>query len=187
MEVKKEKVYSSDQVNVISLTYGDKKDKVGINYKVEKVIILPYTRNAQDVIEQIGIIKEFNPLRPKQYETLITETEEDSDDNSLDAAIRGLEEESGYKVIDQTRWLYLDELYTSKITDIAHDCYAVDITGINKMERKPDGEVEEMSTFTLVPLSHIIKSDDCHVLSLIMKLFVKKYGNTFAVNQVNNI
>ncbi len=156
---------------------------VGIFYKDENVVVLPYRTNEHGMINEVGILKEFNPIRENNYsDTLVTGGKNDKDETSLDTAKRELLEETGYSVEDEDKWIYLGLLTTSKMIDCNHPCYAVNLNDL--MAKKIDKEsIESLSKFKFVPLNQVIKSTDGFILSLILKFFVANYSKVFTIEE----
>lgn len=177
--MKTEILYKGKYFNVIEKEENNA-SVIGIDEHNENVIVLPYTLTELEEIESIGVLNEFNTLRYKNYSiTCITGDIED-DEDALKAAKRELQEESGFNQEDNNKWIFLGNLTTSKLSTQEHPCFAVDISGLKQNNKKGDGSKnEELSQFKLLTLDKLILEEDCFVLSMLMKLFVKKYGDIF--------
>lgn len=144
-----------------------------IRQKNPSVIIMPYTLNKKNKPEKIGIINEILKQRPNGiYKTLITGTPRDDDENIFQTAIRELREESGYEVENIERWKFLGSIYTSKLILNSNPCFAVNVTSLTPLERKPDkGDKERDSKFELIDIEEALSIDDCLVNTLFIKTF----------------
>ena len=161
----------------------EEKQWIGVFYKIENVVVLPYLTNEHGMVKEIGILKEFNPLRDSNYsDTLVTGGKNNSDETTLDTAQRELEEETGYSASEEERWTYLGLLTTSKMVDCYHPCYAVCLNDLKP--KKIDKEsIESLSKFRFIPLGQAIKSTDGFILSLIMKFFIINYSKAFTIQE----
>jgi 8-oxo-dGTP pyrophosphatase MutT (NUDIX family) len=161
-------LYSTDNFNVI-----ERDGKVGIEILFTNVVIMPFVRDEQGLPLAIGVIKEPNPFREGGNSiSLITGTTEDEDPDFYSTAVRELEEESGYKVEDASRWYYLGNVYSSKLVDHEQPCFAVDVTGIAKGQATGDGsEDEAKQEFVMIPANDVVKVKDVFIPGLFLKLF----------------
>lgn len=161
-------LYSTDNFNVI-----ERDGKVGIEVLFTNVVIMPFIRDEQGLPLAIGVIKEPNPFREGGNSiSLITGTTEDEDPDFYSTAVRELEEESGYKVDDASRWYYLGSVYSSKLVDHEQPCFAVDVTGITKGQATGDGsEDEAKQEFVMIPANDVVKVKDVFIPGLFLKLF----------------
>lgn len=139
------------------------------------VIIMPYTLDNEGNPDKIGILNEVSNHRPGgMSSTLITGSQDISDSNVLQTAIRELEEESGFKVTDIKRWNFLGTIFTSKLVTNPNPCFSVDITSLAAEEKKTDGSEEEKdSKFVLLDIEEALNLDD----SLVSSLFIKTFKN----------
>jgi 8-oxo-dGTP pyrophosphatase MutT (NUDIX family) len=161
-------LYSTDNFNVI-----ERDGKVGIEILFTNVVIMPFIRDEQGLPLAIGVIKEPNPFREGGNSiSLITGTTEDEDPDFYSTAVRELEEESGYKVEDASRWYYLGNVYSSKLVDHEQPCFAVDVTGITRGQATGDGsEDEAKQEFVMIPANDVVKVKDVFIPGLFLKLF----------------
>jgi 8-oxo-dGTP pyrophosphatase MutT (NUDIX family) len=142
------------------------------------VAVLLYTRDEQGILDKVGIIVENNPHFPeKSYTGLIMGTVESEDPSLLARAKQEAKEEGGYEV-ENDRWDFLGEIYTSKLFPESIYCYSADITGLSGEKPMGDGSVHEKGIkFSLVPLSKVEKIPDSILQSCFFKLFSKLYKN----------
>ena len=156
------------------------KEKDGIqavHFEKACVCVLAYTLDAQGVIESIGIVKEKNPHFESGFsENLIMGTVETDDTSLLQRAMIELKEEGGIEVTTSTKWLYLGEIYTSKVSPDPVYLFAVNVTGENLETPKGDksGE-EEIISFSLLPVQEALANNDSILLSSFFKLFMQIY------------
>jgi 8-oxo-dGTP pyrophosphatase MutT (NUDIX family) len=115
--------------------------------------------------------------------TLITGSQDDSDDNIFQTAIRELKEESGFDITDLKRWKFLGSLFTSKLVMSSNPCFSVNITALVAEEKTTDGSQDEKDTkFELVSVDEALDLDD----SLVSTLFIKTFKDLFNKNQEEN-
>lgn len=148
------------------------------------VIIMPYTVGENGYPTKIGIISEILDQRPGGIsKTLITGSQDDSDNNIFQTAIRELKEESGFDVSDIKRWKFLGSLYTSKLVMNSNPCFSVNITSMVAEEKSTDGSQDEKDTkFELISVDEALDLDD----SLVSTLFIKTFKDLFNKKQEEN-
>ena len=161
-------IYSNKWFDVI-----ERDGWMGIAPNALNVVILPFTRDKQGMITTIGVMDEVNPMRDGGRSlTLVSGDIDEDDPNVLSAAMRELEEESGYAVNDTNKWYYLGLLTTSKLVSHSHPCFAVDVTNIDAKDPLGDGsKEEEASTFKMMPLAEALDTEDCFISALFLKMF----------------
>ena len=157
--------------------------KYGVHTKTVSVAVLPFTVSKGGIIEKIGVLKEWNPLRETNYaDTLITGTIDNSDADAYEAAVRELYEEGGYKLdpADTNRWVFLGNFHDSKDSDRQYPAFAVDVTGIQKGNNQPDGSHQEAnSELTMVDVSEALQSSETLLLGAFLRLFNVMYQKSF--------
>jgi 8-oxo-dGTP pyrophosphatase MutT (NUDIX family) len=155
----------------------------GVNVKLMSVAVLPYTIDSSGIVQQIGILNEWNELRPGGYaNTLITGTIQDSDEDTLQTAIRELMEEGGIDTRgDGTdRWTYLGTFHDSKDTNREMPIFAVDVTGKKIEAPTPDGSIkEENSKFLMKNVNDALATKELLVLGAFLRLFMIMYHKSF--------
>lgn len=180
MNLKTKVLFKNKWFSVIERESDNGSMMTGLEPSHDGIVVLPYTTNEIGEIDLFGIIYECNPLRPDGFwNTCITGGIDDNED-ALEAAKRELFEESGYEQRDDDKWSYLGNLFVSKLVDSELSCFAVDITDIKIKNKKGDGtKNEELSKFNLVSLDKLILEEDCYILSMLMKFYVKNFGGIF--------
>lgn len=155
--------------------------KHGLLIKNTSVAILPYTINDSGIVDQIGVLKEWNPLREGNYaSTLITGTIDNSDEDAYATAVRELMEEGGIDMRGDSpdKWTYLGNFYDSKDTDRCTPTFAVDITG--KTPDAPGTVGEEKSKFLIKDANEVITlSRETLLLAAFLRLFNVMYQKSF--------
>lgn len=146
------------------------------------VAVILYTLDESGLLDQIGIVTEKNPhFKSGSYSGLVMGGVEADDTSLLSRAKIETKEESGYDVIENERWTYLGELFTSKIIPEPIYCYSADVTGLDASAPKGDGsEHESTIQFDLIDLAKIRNINDSIVQSCFFKLFSKLYNKEFA-------
>jgi len=157
--------------------------KHGLHMKTTSVAILPYTVNESGIVETIGILKEWNPLRPDGYaHTLVTGTIEDSDEDAYTTAVRELSEETGISMTadNPDKWIFLGNFHDAKDTDRTMPTFAVDATGVNIGQPAPQNDTEAASTFEFHDVNEVIAtSKETLVLAAFLRLFNLMYNKSF--------
>lgn len=155
---------------------------VGLRSKHMSVAVLPYTVDSNGMIENIGLLHEYNQFREGNYcDTLITGTVEYEDDSLLFTAKRELLEEGGIDMMEEDtgKWIFLGTIYPSKDGDKVIPIFAVDVT--SKDINKPQGDgskQEKLSEFSLVKVGDGLVSDEGIVLSAFLRLFNYMYAKS---------
>lgn len=179
-----------EKAETISLRKTKNTESVEINGKIyirqiiPGVIIMPYTLDKDGNPDQIGVLSEIMDQRPGGIaKTLITGSQEDSDKNIFQTAVRELQEESGFVVEDLKRWNFLGTLYTSKLVLNSNPCFAVNITALVSEEKTTDGSTSEKdSKFELISVDEALDLED----SLVSTLFIKTFKDLFNKNSKEN-
>lgn len=174
-------LFESPNLNVV-----ERDGRVGVVPTFMNVVVMPFVSDEQGLPLAIGILKEPNPFREGGFSvSLITGTSEDDDPDLLSTAKRELEEESGFKADDNSRWYYLGSVTSSKFVDHEQPCFAVDVTGLEKGEAKTDGsEDEKQMVFKFIPANDVVKAKDIFIPGLFLKLF--KYVLGIDIQSTNN-
>jgi 8-oxo-dGTP pyrophosphatase MutT (NUDIX family) len=144
------------------------------------VAVICYTMDQNRVLSEIGVVKEKNPHFPGSYcENLIMGTVESSDTSLLQRAMIELKEEGGLEIEDSNKWLFLGEIYASKLSPDPIYIFAVDVTG--KTPETPLGDGREVIySFTLTPIQKALEIGDSILISSFFKLFMKVYQKDFS-------
>jgi hypothetical protein len=147
-------------------------DTQGIIMKTVTVGVLPYVIDNK-ILTKVGVLHELNKLRESGYaETIITGSADPDDKTLLETAIRELNEEGGFSVQDNDKWIFLGNFKTTKCSDEIISVFAVDITGQERGEVKGDGsEQEEKSDLNIVDVSDAILSNETLLLASFLRLF----------------
>jgi 8-oxo-dGTP pyrophosphatase MutT (NUDIX family) len=160
-------VYENEWFDVIDIDGW-----LGIEPRNINVIVMPYTRDDNGMIDKIGVRSEKNPMRSKLDITLITGDVDDADSDIMATAIRETNEESGYNVEDFDRWTYLGLFTNSKLVKQEQPCFAVDITGLTQGDAIGDGSKhEEESSFSLVSVGDALLSTDVYIPAVFVRAF----------------
>lgn len=163
---------------------------VGLELHDVSVVVMAFERDLHGLPKNLGILKEYNPLRRGNYsKTLVTGRTDDEDPDILATAMREFKEESGYDVVDPERWCFLGFMTGSKMVDQEHPCFAVDITGLEAEEKKGDGtESERKSEFKVVTVKEALDTTDCYIPTLFLKMFKYIFNvNDFVQNDEDEV
>jgi len=161
-------LFESPNLNVV-----ERDGRVGVVPTFMNVVVMPFVSDSQGLPLAVGILKEKNPFREGGYcMSLITGTSDDEDPDLLTTAKRELEEESGFKALENERWYYLGSVTSSKFVDHEQPCFAVDVTGLEKGVATTDGSQEEQEMeFNFIPANDVVKAKDIFIPGLFLKLF----------------
>jgi 8-oxo-dGTP pyrophosphatase MutT (NUDIX family) len=156
--------------------------RTGIEHKFMSVAVLPFKTDESGMLNELGLLHEYNPFREDDYTmTLITGTVEGGDADLIDTVVRELKEEAGFTVDreDTKRFHYLGSLYMSKDDDKLLPVFAVKVNDIQQEEAIGDGsEKEEKSELKMVDVKTITESQESLALAAFFKLFQLFYSKT---------
>jgi len=143
--------------------------------KKNRIAVLPYTISSQGLLNDVGVIYDYNYVDEKNFFTLINGYINTDDTTDLVCANRLLFEIIGTNIKTALKWSYLGTLFNNLTSDSPIKIYAVDITGV---QIKEDEEVEEKSErkkFKLINSSRVLQTDDSLLLSSYLRLFEHFY------------
>lgn len=147
-----------------------------VKFDKPAVGIICYDLDQNSVLNNIGVVKETNALFDKGYtENLIMGGVETEDSSLLERAAKELKEEAGLEVADVTKWGYLGEIYTSKISPDPIYLFSVNVTGLTPQPPTGDGQ-EELISFSMIPVQDAIAIGDSVLTSAFFKLFMTIYS-----------
>lgn len=160
----------------------DVEGKVGLKMKTMSVAVMPFTVDSNNIIDKIGLLKEYNPFREGDFShTLITGTVDHEDDTLLATAKRELTEEGGYKTPEDEneRWIYLGNFFPYKDSDRQVPTFAVDVSGLEASEPETDGSKKEaLSKLEMMESNQIMITEETLALSAFLRLFNYFYLKT---------
>ena len=141
-------------------------DGIKVTYKNNKVCILGYTEISGVDLDKIGLIFDDNLCQILNgYSTI-------DDYNILDCAIRLLDENSEYNVVDPTRWHYAGRLKLVSYIEEDVECYFVNLSNI------PTFPKEKKIHFKLVDLATAFnKNNNALLQAMLLKLYMFKFRN----------
>lgn len=138
--------------------------------------VICYEIDQNGVISTIGIVKETNAHFDSGFsENIVMGTVEVEDTSMLERAMKELKEEAGLEVTDSSKWSYLGDLYTSKVSPDPIYLFAVNVSGMTPQPPAGDGE-EKIISFSMIPSQDILKIGDSILLASFFKLFMKIYS-----------
>lgn len=138
--------------------------------------IIAYELNSEGVLSSVGVVKETNPLFDKGYtENLIMGTVETADATLIERAMKELKEEGGIELTDLSKWLFMGEIYTSKVSPDPIYLFAVNVTDITPQPPAGDGK-EKIVSFSMRPIQSILEIGDSILISAFFKLFMRIYS-----------
>jgi hypothetical protein len=163
METKKKTIAQGEYEDVIEIEGHyyllDKKDRVAV---------LPYTISSEGLIDQIGVIRDWNYIEEEKVLTLLNGYFNSDDTTDLVAANRVLFEATKINVKGAKDWMYLGALYSNLTSDSPIKVYAVDISGL-KIQEEAEESIEEK--FKLMDASSVIRTDEILFLASFFRLF----------------
>lgn len=159
-----------------------RKSRTGIEHKFMSIAVLPFKTDESGMLDELGLLEEFNPFREEDYTlTLITGTVEGSDADLIDTVVRELKEEGGFTVNREeiTRFHYLGSLYLSKDDDKLLPVFAVKVNDLEQGIAIGDGsDKEEKSKLKMVSVQTITELQESLALAAFFKLFQLFYSKT---------
>lgn len=168
-------LFTTDRFDVI-----EKDDKVGIEPNYLSVAILPFVRDVKGLPIKLGVLKEYNKIKSKITNTVITGRVEGEDPDVLSAAQDKIQDVTGLTLQEPERWFFLGFLMTHKMINQDIPCFACDLTGINMDEIETE-ETEEKkndkTSFSLVDVNAALDTDDCYIPAIFLKMFRYIFGH----------
>ena len=167
------------------VTEGDYETVIEINkhyYLVSKkhrVAVLPYNIDSKGLLNQIGVIKDYNYVFEEYDYTLINGYISADDGTNLVTANRILYEVIKLNIPNADNWMYLGSLYNNLTSDSAIDLYCVDLTGKEIQEVAEEIEVNKIR-FKMIDSSYIVTSDDTLLLAGFLRLWNYFYINSLS-------
>jgi len=175
-KIKKKLVLEGTYENVLEI-----EDHFYLLNKKDRICVLPYTISANNLLDKIGVVEDFNYVEEEKILTLLNGYLYDDDKTDLVAANRILFEIIGTNVKSADDWMYLGTLFNNLSSDSLIKIYCVDISNV---EIKADENVEEITErkrFKLLDSSKVIQSDDVIFLASYTRLL-----QYFYINSLNN-
>jgi hypothetical protein len=154
----------------------EKDGKSVVKFEKPAVAVICYEKDQEGVISSVGIVKENNSFFKNGYsENLIMGAIEEEDTSLLHRAMIELKEKSGLQIDDHTKWAFLGEILTSKISPDPIYLFSVEITG--QIPQPLTGE--NKAQFNLSPVQSVIQNGDAVTISAFFRLFMKIYKKDF--------
>lgn len=134
------------------------------------VVAIPYTRDSgSDFGRYLARIEPIPCHDPDSHLCALTGMVEEGE-KPLDAAVREVYEESGYRVT-QEQMIDLGPVFPSKASTTVMYMYAVDVTGLRREEAPGDGtEGEEKSSTAWLTLEEALKVPDAVFVACLGRL-----------------
>jgi len=146
-------------------------------HKLDKICTLPYTISDNGLLQQIGVIKEIDPLKEKENYVLINGYINQDDPTNLVCANRLLFEIIGSNVGNAGEWMYLGQV-NNTLSSNGIKIYCVNLTGVDINQSEEALESKTASKFEMVEANKVIVSDDALFLAAYMRLFNYFYVNS---------
>lgn len=146
--------------------------------KKDKLCVLPYTISSSGLIDNIGVIEEYNYIEAERVLTLLYDYINEDDETDLVAANRILYEVIATNVTEASLWMYLGNVYNIMSSESPIKIYCVNVTNV---EVKADEEVEEQKErkrFKLIDSTKVTQSDDVLFLAGFLRLFNYMYKSS---------
>ena len=175
MEITKEKkiVLEGDFENIIEI-----EDHYYLVSQKDRVAVIPYTIDSRGLLDQIGVVEDWNYISEEKDLTLINDYISTDDDTDLVSANRILFEMIGVNITDAMLWMYLGTVSCSLLSDSPIKLYACDISNIEIADGYTEEEAK-IQKFKLLDSSRVLQTDDMLFLSSYLRLF-----NYFYVNSI---
>ena len=148
--------------------------------KKHRVTVLPYTIDSRNLLDKVGVVKDYNYVFEDYDYTLINGYISQDDGTDLVAANRVLFETIGTNVTNADDWMYLGSLYNNLTSDSAISLYCVDVTQVEIAESEELVQNKEKVKFQMIDVSKAVTSDDSLILSSFFRLFNYFYTNSLA-------
>lgn len=173
--IEKKVVFQGDYEDIIKM-----EDHLYVIDKKDRICILPYTLSANNLLDKIGVVQDWNYIEEKMALTLISDYMTTDDDTDLVAANRILYEVIGTNVEDADLWMYLGNLHNCLFSDSPIKIYAVNVSNVEIKTDEDVEEREERRKFKLLDSNHVIQTDDTTFLASFFRLF-----HHFHINALN--
>lgn len=141
-----------------------------LEYKKDRLAILPYTVDTKGLLDKIGIIEDWNYIEEEKVQTLINDYISTDDETDLVAANRILFEVIGTNVSNALNWMYLGSIYNNMTSDSTIKLYAVDITDIQIKNVENVEDESERRKYKMMSSERVIQTDDILFLASFMRL-----------------
>lgn len=148
--------------------------------KKDKIAVLPYTVDSRGLLDDIGVVEDWNYIEEERVLTLINDYVTTDDSTDLVAANRLLFEVLGTNVKDAIQWMYLGSIYNTMTSDSPIKLYAVDLTDVHIKSNENVEEGEEKREFKMISSEKVIQTDDVLFLAGFLRLFNYFYVSSLA-------
>jgi hypothetical protein len=157
-------------------------DHLYLVFKKHRIAIIPYIISDVNLLEKIGVIKDFN-FENENYEyTLITGYPTTDDATDLVTANRILFSIIGFNIEDASKWIYLGKLYNNLTSDSPITLYGVNISGLNLDQNQEAEDNQKRIKFQMLTPERVVNSSESTFLSSYLRLF--QYFYSSAQNKV---
>jgi hypothetical protein len=163
---------------------GNFEDVVEINNhyylvsKKQRLCVLPFTISEAGILDQIGVIKDFNYLSEKYEYTLINGYINEDDGTSLVTSNRLLFNIIGTNVTSADNWIYLGSLFNNLTSDSPITIYGVNISNLNIKSNEDAVENQDKIKFEMLDTFKVVQSNESLFLAAYLRLFEWVYTNS---------
>ena len=159
-----------------------------LSYKKDRIAVLPYTIDSRGLLDNIGIMEDWNYVENERVLTLINDYISTDDVTDLVGANRILFEIIGTNIEDALNWMYLGSIYNNMTSDSTIKLYAVDITNVQIKANENVEDSEERKKFKMLSSEKVIQTDDMLFLASFLRLFNFFYVSSLSdkANEKNN-
>ena len=152
------------------LSIVNKNGIYAVDSQTSLIAVMLYTVDENNLLDTIGILKEENShFHNNEFNTIIIDSVDSSDKALLSKAKLKVSDETGLDIIDNSKWIYLGEVHSSKLFTTSIYCFGANVTGLNLS--KTDTKI------TFEPLNKIQSIPDAILHSCFLKLFTKLHKN----------
>jgi len=166
--------YTSDSYEISEVGYDNSKLEI-LKNTFSTVGFLPFLKNNEGIINEVIVSKIPNFYNTELEYALLTETQEDLDNDDLSTAQRGLFEETTLQILDINKWYLLGHIKINKFINKTIPIYAVDVTGINiPLRAAPTSDtLESTQEIVKLKINEILKGNiqDTLILSSCFLLY----------------
>lgn len=141
-----------------------------LSYKKDRIAVLPYTIDSRGLLDNIGIMEDWNYVENERVLTLINDYISTDDVTDLVGANRILFEIIGTNIEDALNWMYLGSIYNNMTSDSTIKLYAVDITNVQIKANESVEDGEERKKFKMMATEAVLQTDDMLFLASFLRL-----------------
>jgi len=169
-KIEKKVVFEGPYEDVISID-----DHYYLVSKKHRICVLPYTISTDNLLDKIGVIKDYNYFDKDYDYTLINGYITSDDETDLVCANRLLFNIIGKNVESADQWAFLGSLFNNLTSDSPISIYAVNISDLQIKTDEGLEEKQDQVKFEMMDCSKVVTTDDSLFLASMLRLFQFQY------------